>query len=57
MAHARQEYGIIIALLGVLVAIGVPALRRDQIVIGGVCIGLAVATAVWSVVAIRRARR
>ncbi len=56
MAHARPEYAIIVAILGILLAIGIPALRRGQVIVGGLCIGLAVVVAGWSVLAVRRAR-
>ena len=57
MAHARPEYAIVVAVIGVLLAIGIPALRRGQVTVGGVCIGLAVAIVGWSVLALVRARR
>ena len=56
MSHARPEYAIVIAILGVLLAIGIPSLRRGQFIIGSLCIGLAAALAGWSVVAILRSR-
>ena len=34
MAHARPEYAIVMALLGVLLAIGNPSLRRGQLIVG-----------------------
>ena len=57
MAHAQPEYAIVVAAIGILLAIGVPALRRGQVILGGVCISLAVAILGWSVLALVRARR
>lgn len=57
MAHARPEYAIVIAVIGVLLAIGVPSLRREPSVVGWVCIGLAALVAAWSILAIWRERR
>jgi hypothetical protein len=57
MSHARPEYAIVLAILGILLAIGVPALRRGQLIGGGLCIVLAAAVAGWSVVTIVRERK
>lgn len=57
MAHAHPEYAIVVALIGIFLAIGVPALRREQWVVGIVCIALATLVAGWSVLAIWRERR
>lgn len=57
MAHARPEYAIVVALIGVLLAIGVPSLRREHLVVGWVCIGLAALVAAWSILAVWRERR
>lgn len=56
MTHARPEYSIILAILGVLLAVGVPALKRGQYVAGGLCMLLAVGVLAWVLVAIRRDR-
>lgn len=56
MTHARPEYSIILAILGVLLAVGVPALKRGQYVVGGLCMLLAVGVLAWVLVAIRRDR-
>ena len=56
MDHARPEYAIIVAILGILLAIGVPALKRGQFIIAGLCLGLAVVVFGWTIVAIRRSR-
>lgn len=56
MAHARPEYAIVLALLGILLAVGIPALQRGQLVVGGVCIALAAVVAVWSGLAMWRER-
>ncbi|NJM10991.1 MAG: hypothetical protein HC889_02970 [Synechococcaceae cyanobacterium SM1_2_3] len=56
MSHARPEYAIVIAILGVLLAMGIPSLRHGQFISGSLCIGLAAALAGWSVVAILRSR-
>jgi hypothetical protein len=57
MSHARPEYGIVIALFGVLLAVGIPSLRRGQLLVGGLCVAAAVALAAWSALAIWRERR
>jgi hypothetical protein len=57
MSHARPEYGIVIALFGVLLAIGIPSIGRGQWVLGGLCLGLAVAVAAWVLVVFLRSRR
>lgn len=56
MAHARPEYAIILAVLAILTAIGVPALKRGQFVVGGLCAVLIVAVLAWVIVALRRQR-
>lgn len=56
MAHARPEYAIVIAILGILLAIGIPSLKRGQLVAGGICIGLAVVIGGWSALVIKRER-
>lgn len=56
MPHARPEYTITVAIIGVLLAIGIPSLQRGQIVIGGVCVALALGVAVWAIIAIIRSR-
>lgn len=56
MTHARPEYSIILAILGVLLAVGVPALKRGQHIVGGLCMLLAVGVLAWVLVAIRRDR-
>ena len=57
MESGRPEYAIVLAVLGVLVAIGVPALRRGESIVGWACIGLATAVAIWAAINIWRARR
>ena len=54
---ARPELAIFLALLGVLIAVGVPALRRGQLLVGWACLTVAAAVAVWGVIEIRRTRR
>ena len=56
MAHARPEYAITLAILGVLLAIGIPALRRGQTLVGALCLGVATAVLAWTVIAIKRER-
>ena len=50
--HARPEYAISLAILGILLAIGIPALKGGRLVLGGVMIALAVLFAGWVVRAI-----
>ena len=49
MAHARPEYAITVAIVGVLLAIGIPSLRRGQFILGGVLIVLALAVTAWAI--------
>lgn len=56
MAKIRPEYAIFFATLGVLIAIGVPAIQRGQIVLGGLCIVVAGAVLLWGGFSIWRAR-
>jgi hypothetical protein len=56
MPQPRPEYAIKIALFGLLVAIGVPALRRGEWMIGGPCLVLAMAVAIWTLVGFFRSR-
>ncbi len=56
MAHARPEYAITVAIVSVLLALGIPALRRGQFILGGVLIILAVAVAGWAIRAVLQER-
>jgi len=55
MAKTGPEYGIVFAILGVLTAIGVPAIRRGQVVRGWLCIVFAGAVLIWGGLSIWRA--
>ena len=57
MAHARPEYAIVLALIGVLLAVGIPSLQRVRFLIGGACVAMAVVVAGWSLFTIWRERR
>ena len=56
VTHTRPEYAICLAILGVLLAIAVPALQRGQFLLGGPTLILGLAFGVWCVVAIVRER-
>lgn len=56
MAHARPEYAILLAIIGVLLAIGIPAWQRGQVVVGGLCMTAALGLIAWAVVAVVRSR-
>jgi len=56
MAHARPEYAITLAIVGVFLAIGIPSLRRGHVVVGWICVGLAVVVAMWAIRALVRDR-
>ena len=56
MQHARPEFAVFIAILGILLSIGIPAIYNDRLILGGLCVGLAIALLVWVLVAIRRTR-
>jgi hypothetical protein len=57
MPGARREYSIALSVLILLLAIGIPALQRGQRLTGGICVGLAVLFAAWTLVEFLRARR
>ncbi len=57
MAHAKPEYMIIIAVIGVLLSIGIPSLRRGQLIVGAICTGLAAVATGWFVLGLIRERR
>lgn len=46
MSRARPDFTIVLALIGVLLAIGIPSVRRGQLAIGWACIVLAALVAV-----------
>jgi TRAP-type C4-dicarboxylate transport system permease small subunit len=56
MAKAGPEYAIFFAVLGVLTAIGVPAVQRGQAVLSWLCIVLAAVVLIWGGLSIWRAR-
>jgi hypothetical protein len=56
MAKAGPEYAIFFAALGVLTAIGVPAIQRGKVVLGWFCIVLAGVVLIWGGLSIWRAR-
>ena len=56
MAKVGPEYAIFFAVLGVLTAIGVPAVQRGQAVLGWLCIVLAAVVLIWGGLSIWRAR-
>ena len=47
---ARPEYAIALAVIGVLVAIGVPALQRGDVLIGVPCMAAAACVALYKLV-------
>jgi hypothetical protein len=57
MAKTGPEYAIFFSILGVLTAVGVPAILRGQLVLGWLCLVLAGAVLVWGCLAIWRARK
>ena len=52
----RPELASFLALLGVLIAVGVPALRRGELFVGWACLTVAAAVAAWGAIVIWRAR-
>jgi hypothetical protein len=54
MSSGRTDYSIIISLLVVLLAIGIPSLVRGQLFAGILCVSLIGGVAVWSVIEFRR---
>jgi hypothetical protein len=57
MPGARREYSIAISVFLILLAIGIPAWQRGQRLMGGICVGLAVGFAIWTLVEFLRDRR
>jgi hypothetical protein len=57
MSSGRPETAIVLAAIAVLLAIGIPALRRGELIIGVPCIALAAVVAGWAVVVAWRLRR
>ncbi|HYN22174.1 MAG TPA: hypothetical protein VE078_14535 [Thermoanaerobaculia bacterium] len=57
MGHARPEYQIILALIGILLAVGIPSILRGQLVLGSVCVGLAAVVTGWFILALIRSRK
>lgn len=56
MSQAQPEYSIILSILGILLAIGVPSLNRGDLIVGGLCIALAVALAISWILTMRGSR-
>ena len=56
MAQARPEYAITVAIVGVLLAVGIPAIRRGQFILGGVLIFLALSVTGWAIRAVLQER-
>ncbi len=57
MPHARPEYAIVLAVIGICLAIGIPAFKRGDVVIGAIGIGAAIMVVAWSLLAIWRSRQ
>jgi hypothetical protein len=57
MAKTGPEYAIFFAALGVLTAIGVPAIQRGSFVLGWSCLVLAGAVLLWGVLSLWRVRK
>jgi hypothetical protein len=57
MARAHREYTIVLSVLGILVAIGIPSLQRGQSLKGWICIALAGTLLIWWLVEEWRYRR
>jgi len=53
---AKPELAIFFAVLGVLTAVGVPALQRGQPVVGWACLAIAAAVAAWGAIVLWRSR-
>ena len=57
MTHVYPEYGIIVALLCVLLAIGIPAFYNGRWILGGIVFVIAGVIAAWALIAYLRQRR
>lgn len=57
MSRPRTEWVMPLAAIGVLLAIGVPALQRGESLIGWGCIGGAFAVVLWLAISILRSHR
>jgi hypothetical protein len=55
--HARPEYAISLAIFGILLAIGIPALKRGSYILGGIFVSLAALFAIWVIVTLIQQRR
>jgi hypothetical protein len=56
MGHARPEYAISVAIVGILLAIGIPAVARGQLFFGWLFTGLAIAAALFFLYVLIRER-
>ena len=56
MPRAKPEYAIFLSLLGVLIAIGVPAISRGDLLLGSACLALAAIAVVWAAITVFRTR-
>jgi hypothetical protein len=56
VAFVRPEYAITVAVILVLLAIGVPAIRNESYIIGGACIGAAAFVVFYVVRGVMRER-
>lgn len=56
MTGARTDYAIIAVIAGILLAVGVPALARGQVLMGSLFVALAILILGWAVVLVWRER-
>ena len=57
MGHARPEYAISLAILGVLLAVGIPSFQRGDRILGSIFVMAAVVFAIRVIAIIVRERR
>lgn len=56
MGHARPEYAISVAIVGILLAIGIPAVMRGQLILGWLFTGAGAAAALFFLYLVIRER-
>ena len=57
MAHARPEFAIILAVVGICLAVGIPRIAAGDLVIGVICIAVAAVIGAWAAITYLRSRQ
>ena len=56
MAHARPEFAIILSVIGICLAIGIPRIAAGDLVLGLIGVGAAAVIAAWAAISYLRSR-